>query len=123
MDILDSVDTIGYTPSSLLLEDRSPTPSAVKFGLYVKTHEIRQLEHSLTQVMLLPKKDQMDWLEEHEVFVSNLLDSFVSDSTLALDGLQLDSEALQLSIEYVTVLRDVMNTIRSLFSDRTSLMS
>lgn len=123
MDILDTVDTVGLSSTSALLEDHPSSPSAVKFGLYVKTHEIKQLEESLRQVMLLPKKDQMAWLEEHETFVSNLLDSFVTDSTLALDGLQLDSEALQLSIEFVTVLRDVMNTIRSLFSDRTTLMS
>jgi hypothetical protein len=122
MDIVDSLDSVNSS-SSLLLQDQPTSPAAVKFGLFVKTHEIKQLEESLKQVLLMPKQDQMAWLEEHETFVGNLLDSFVTDSTLALDGLQLDNEALQLSIEFVTVLRDVMNTIRSLFNDRTNLMS
>jgi hypothetical protein len=120
MDLNDSV--VSHSAFSLVT-DQPSNPAAVKFGLYVKTHEIRQIEQSLRQIMLLPKTRQRKWLTDHEAHLSELLDSFVSDSTLALDGLQLDGEALELSIEFVTVLRDVMNTIRSLFSDRTNLTS
>lgn len=99
------------------------TPSSVKFGLYVKTHEMRQLESSLKQILLLPKNQREEWLNDHEEYVNELLDGFVSDSTVALDGLQLDQEAMQLSVEFVTSLRDVMNTLRGILEDAKNLNS
>ncbi len=120
---MDLTDTVASPTAFFPMIEKSGNSAAVKFGLYVKTHEIRQIEESLRQVMLLPKTNQRRWLADHEGYISELLDSFVSDSTLALDGIQLDGEALELSIEFVTVLRDVMNTIRSLFSDRNTLTS
>lgn len=116
--IFDSVSTL----SEPLVSDYAQ-PAAVKFNLFVKTHEIKQLDTSLRHVLLLPAKDRQIWLDEHEEFVNNLLDGFVNDSTLALDGLQLDTEALQLSIDFVTSLRDVMNTLRGILNDAHSLSS
>ncbi len=120
MDMTDSITS--SSPFSLMAHP-SGNSAAVKFGLYVKTHEIKQIDQSLRHILLLPKKAQRQWLTDHEEYVTDLLDSFVSDSTLALDGLQLDGEALELSIEFVTVLRDVMNTIRGLFIEKDTISS
>lgn len=98
-------------------------PASVKFELYVKTHEIKQIGLSLEQIMLLPKKQRHAWVQDHETLVNEMLDNFLQDSALALDGLQLDGEAVQLSIEYVTALRDTMNTLRGILDEARSLAS
>jgi len=108
--------------SDFIFQDHSQ-PGSVKFGLYVKTHEIKQLDSSLRQILLMPKLERQAWINEHEEVVNDLLDSFVSDSGMALEGLQLDSEALQLSIEFVTSLRDVMNTLRGIINESSTLSS
>jgi hypothetical protein len=116
--VFDTIPTLSeplFSPQS--------QPAAVKFSLYVKTHEIKQLDSSLRHVLLMPVKDRQAWLEEHENFVNDLLEGFSNDSTMALDGLQLDPEALQLSIDFVTSLRDVMNTLRGILDDAQSLSS
>jgi len=109
--------------TSLFGSPQDAPAGAVKFGLYVKTREMKQLEESLKHILLLPKTEREVWLQDHEVLVNDLLESFVSDSTLALDGLQLDPEAMKLSVDFVTTLRDVMNTLRGILEDAHSLSS
>ena len=116
-------DSITSNSPLVMLGERASSPAAIKFGLFVKNQEIHQIEASLRHVTLMSNRDKQLWLSEHETFVNDLLDNFVEDSTLALDGLQLDGEALQLSIEFVSGLRNVMNTIRSLFNDNYHLPS
>lgn len=116
--VFDTIPTL----SEPLFQNQAP-PAAVKFSLYVKAHEIKQLDASLRQVLLMSNRDRQTWLNEHEEFVNELLETFVNDSTLALDGLQLDTEALQLSIDFVTNLRDVMNTLRGILNDAHSMSS
>lgn len=114
-------------PSSTLFDwntvGATTQPGSVKFGLYVKTHEMKQLERSLKQILLLPKHERDLWLSDHEGYVDELLESFVNDSAYALDGLQLDAEAMQLSVEFVTSLRDIMNTLRGILEEARSLNS
>lgn len=98
-------------------------PSSLKFGLFVKTHEMRSLEESLRQVVVMPRAERMKWLMEHQDFVNDILDSYIADSVLALDGLQLDSEGMRLAIEFVTELRDVMNVLRSIIDSTRSFSS
>lgn len=98
-------------------------PSSLKFGLYVKTHEMKSLEETLQHVVVLSRSERQEWLLEHQDYVNDLLDSFISDSVLALDGLHLDSEAMELSIEFVTSLRDVMNMLRTIIDSTQTLSS
>jgi len=116
--VFDTIPTL----SEPLFRDQVQ-PATVKFSLYVKTHEIKQLDDSLRQVLLLSSQERQIWVGEHEGFVNELLETFVNDSNLALDGLQLDPEALQLSIDFVTSLRDVMNTLRGIIDDAQVLTS
>ncbi len=97
-------------------------PSSLKFGLYLKIREMTSFEASLRQAVLLPRQQRQKWLMEQEDFVNELLDSFIADSALALDGLHLDSEAMALSIEFVTKLRDVMNMLKSII-DSTKMVT
>lgn len=98
-------------------------PGSLKFGLYIKTHEMKSLENSLQQVVLMPRNRRQEWLTEHQDFVNDLLDGFVADSVVALDGLNLDTEAMELATEFVTRLRDVMNMLRSIIESSRTLES
>ena len=84
---------------------------------------MKQIEATLRDVMLLPHDQRTEWLENNEDMINDMLETFVNDSALALDGLQLDPEALQLSMEYVTSLRDLMTTMRSILDDSRKLNS
>lgn len=95
----------------------------MKFGLFVKTRELKQLQASLREVLLMNGDKRNEWLQSNETLINEMLEDFVSDSTLALDGIQLDSEALQMSMEYVSSLRDVMTTMRSIMDDSRTLTS
>jgi hypothetical protein len=93
------------------------SPASVKFSLYVKTQEIKQIAENLERVLLMPRKERVSWVQEHQDMVQDLLDSFVNDSVLALDGLQLDSEAMKLSVDFITNLRDAINTVQGILRD------
>lgn len=111
------------TMSDTLFLADTISPEEVKFGLFVKTHETRQIAQTLEHIMLLPPNKRIKWAEEYHDFLDDLLDSFLDDSMLAMDGLQLDQEALNLSAELVTTIREVMTTLQAILSDARTLES
>lgn len=90
--------------------------ASVKFDLYVKSREIQQISNSLKRLMLLPAEQRQTWLDENEGMVAELMDSFMDDSVLAMDGLQLDKESMDLSVKLVTEMRNAMDMIHRMFS-------
>src|SRR3990167_4486913 len=82
---------------------------SIKFDLYVKAAEIKQIADSLENVVLLPEKKRKQWLESHEELIKDLMESFMDDSMLAMDGMYLDPEASKLSVELVSNMRNAMN--------------
>lgn len=108
-----------HSLSQAVMDDENN--DSVKFNLFIKTNEIKQIIDSLQSVMLLPKKDREKWVTDHEEHVNRLLDTFMNDASLALDGLYLDNEALKLSMDYVTSLRDAMNTLHSILYEHRKL--
>ena len=99
------------------------SPEVLKFDLFVKSREIKQIVGSLQQILLLPAKEKSTWIKMHEAMIGDLMDSFMDDSILAMDGLQLDQESMNLSVELVTHMRDAMNMINSIFSEQKRLVS
>ena len=59
----------------------------------------------------------------NEHSTTELLDSFVQDASLALDGLYLDKEAMKLSMDFVIHLRDAMNALNSIMRDTSKIKS
>lgn len=101
----------------------SDSVESLKFDLYVKSKEISQIVGSLKYVMLLPATERKKWISTNESMMMELMDSFIDDSVLAMDGLQLDQESMNLSVELVTNMRDAMNMINNIFSGRKKLKS
>jgi hypothetical protein len=109
--------------SSLSQFDASKSPASLKFGIFLKTHEIQQIEQALQPVLLMTKKQRQAWVKENQSLIDQLLDTFVEDAQAALDGLDLDAEGLKLSVEFVTSLRNVMNVLQTILYDQGSITS
>lgn len=90
--------------------------ASVKFDLYVKSREIQQISDSLKQLMLMSVEERQTWLDENEGMVAELMDSFMDDSVLAMDGLQLDKESMDLSVKLVTEMRNAMDMIHRMLA-------
>jgi hypothetical protein len=93
----------------------------VKFDLYLKIREIKQISGFLQKILLLTRDRRSIWLKENEDMVNQLMDSFLTDSTLALDGMQLDSEAMKMSVELMASLKNVFNILQTVVKDNKRL--
>ncbi len=82
-----------------------PGPDLVKQELFVRTHYIEGLTKEFEKVSLLPSKKRIEWVEENEQLLSNVLDKLMFDSDLAMDGMKLDTQTMALSADFVTKLR------------------
>ncbi len=98
----------------------SPGSDELAFDLFVKIREIQQITDSLKQVSLLPTSKRQAWIHDHEPIINDMMESFMQDTLLVMDGMQLDGETTKLSIELITSMRDAMNIIGSMFADRSS---
>lgn len=83
--------------------------NAIKFDIYVKLRELKQIGEGFKQLSGLPETDRISWLTEHESFLSEMMDSFLNETMGTIDGVALDSETLELSVELVSTMRDTMN--------------
>src|SRR5690606_3269988 len=78
----------------------------IKFDIYVKIRELKQISEGLHRIHSLPKKEKETWLSDNESFMSEMMESVLQETMGTIDGIQLDSEALELSVELVSTMRD-----------------
>lgn len=90
-----------------------------KFDLYLKVREISQIYTLLQQVLHKKKSEQKVWAKENQEMVENMMDSFMNESVLVLDGMQLDEESMQLSIDLMEKLRFTLTAVQDLLPLRT----
>ncbi len=86
----------------------------VAFDLYLKNRELKQINSFLREISLWDRQIRLSWLADNQDVLDQLVDSFMEDSSLVFHGIKLQGEALQLSVELVTSLREAMTVIRSL---------
>lgn len=86
----------------------------VAFDLYLKNRELKQINSFLRKISLWDRQIRLRWLADNQDVLDQLVDSFMEDSNLVFHGIKLQGEALQLSVELVTSLREAMTVIRSL---------
>jgi lipid II:glycine glycyltransferase (peptidoglycan interpeptide bridge formation enzyme) len=104
--------------------DLDPVDSeAIKFDLYVKNRELQQISESLRTIMLMPTKERKKWAEQYHDVIEDLMDSFADDSMLAMDGIQLDDESMDLSTELVTNLKSTMSMIQDMLAETNTARS
>jgi len=89
----------------------------VKFDLYLKSREIKQISQLLQKTLPLQKAQRQQWIEENEDFINQLLNSFMDDSMMVLDGIKMDTETMELSVNLISDLRDAVTIIQNLLHD------
>ena len=108
--------------TSLKFISSVPT-SSVKFTLYLKTHELREISKVLENVILLPEKERKAWAKEHGEIINKAMDSFVQESNATLSELTFDDETLALSKELIISLRDTVDMIHGILFEGRKLSS
>jgi hypothetical protein len=82
---------------------------------------VRQINSSLQKILLWNKSRREAWLDDNQEVIDQLMDTFIQDSTMILDGVRLQGEALQLSVDLMTNLREATTVIKSLVRGKNSL--
>jgi uncharacterized protein YhdP len=87
----------------------------IKFDLFVQTRRVKQIYQALTSLLRQSfNSQQEDWLIDNKEIVDQLLDDLLDDSLLVLDGVQMDDESKNLSVELMTNIRETVTIINTL---------
>lgn len=110
-------------PDSLtaMAQDENTPNAQIKFDLYRKEKEIREISRILRNLSLKGTDEHREWLQENEELVSDLAEEFVDESLYKLDGAQLDSETLELSVQVMTSLRETLGLFQAIISSDREL--
>lgn len=95
----------------------------LKFNLYLRSREMREIVLNLEKVMLKKKTERDLFVIENKTFIDALMKTFVNDSNLTLEGMQMDQETAQLSMQLATDLRKSISLINALFYHNEGLTS
>jgi len=87
----------------------------IKFHLFLKSRELKQISLALQRVMLKEKSERQAWVEENQKIIENLVKVFSEDSSLSLDAMSMDDEAAVLSLELADNLKKTISIINTLF--------
>jgi len=113
--LLDDLDL----SNSVSVEDRAN----LKFNLYLRSREIKQIVFYLEKVMLKKKSERDSFINENRSIIESLMKIFVESSNLTLEGMQLDQESVQLSMQLAVDLRKSISLINALLYSGIGLAS
>jgi len=105
----------------LFLPPLQLSPNQVKTELFAGIHQLAGMTNQLENIMLLPRKQRDSWVKQNRDRLNQLIDRLSEHSQIALKGVDGDMQTMQLSMEYVSHLRDVMNVMHSIFYGKKSL--
>lgn len=84
-----------------------------KFDLYLKTREIDKIHDIIESVLEKSRSEQKYWFSENQEVIADMLDSFMLDSVSILDGVRLDPESMQLSVQLMEKLKSTMRMMQT----------
>jgi hypothetical protein len=113
--LLDDLDL----QSPVLIEDQAD----LKFNLYLRSREMNQIVLYLEKVMLKKKSERDIFVSENKASIESLMKVFIDDSNLTLEGMQIDQESANLSMQLAMDLRKSISLINALFYGVTGLAS
>ncbi|MBD3250657.1 MAG: hypothetical protein GF381_03765 [Candidatus Pacebacteria bacterium] len=93
----------------------------IKFDLFLQSRRVKQISSSLQQLSTKSKQEQLEWLSLNPDLVEQLMDTLLEDSMLALDGVTLDGESMNLSIELISDIRQTVGLVNSLMGFQDSV--
>ncbi len=84
------------------LEDDS---KRVKFDIFVQLRKVKQITQALDRALLQNQTQERLWLVEHQDVIDSFLTDLLDSSILVLDGVQLDDEGIDLSLDLMQDIR------------------
>ncbi len=95
----------------------------LKFSLYLRAREMRQIVLYLEKLILKKKVARDLFVKENKAIFDTLVPTFVDNSNFSIEGVKLDQESIQLSMQMAMDLRKVMPLINALFYGVVGLAS
>ena len=95
----------------ILVEDQAD----LKFNLFLRSREMKQIVVYLEKVMLKKKSERELFVSENKALIESLMKVFVDDSNLSIEGMQMDKESAKLSMQLAMDLRKSISLINALF--------
>jgi hypothetical protein len=90
-------------------------PAAVKFDLYLRLREVKQISQQLEKIAKKSELERSTFVEENKIFLESLMNLMLQDSNLSLEGIRLDQEAAELSMQLAMDIRQTLSMINHLF--------
>jgi hypothetical protein len=112
------LDTLNLQ-SPVLIEDQAD----LKFNLFLRSREMKQIALHLEKVMLKKKSERDLFASENKAFIDSLMKTFVDNSNLSIEGMQMDKEAADLSMQMAMDVRKSISLINALFYGVDGLVS
>ncbi len=111
-----SVKVKHRSSNSLLMNylDSSDRDQETKFDLYVQSRKVRQIAAALDQFTKTTSLVDSQWFLDDQAFISQLVDELLDDSLLVLDGVQLDSEAVELSVSLMSDIKRALSVVEQI---------
>ncbi len=103
----------------VLIEDQAD----LKFNLFLRSREMKQIALHLEKVMLKKKSERDLFVSENKAFIDSLMKTFVDNSNLSIEGMQMDKEAADLSMQMAIDVRKSISLINALFYGVDGLVS
>lgn len=85
-----------------------------KFKLFLRSREIKQVLGYLEKIMLKKKSERDVLINENREAIDSLVKSLIDDSNLTLEGMQMDQEIANLSMQLALDLRKSISLINAL---------
>ncbi len=99
-------------------QHHATSPESMKFDLFLKAREVKQLAEVLQGLSTKSKTERLDWLRQNENLVGGLVDTFTDESLSTLEGASMDREMMKLSMEMMSNLRRALLMLDGLFYDK-----
>lgn len=87
----------------------------VKFDLYLKIREIKQISLYLESILSLDSNKREKFVIDNKEMLEDLLDNLFDESITIVDGASLDKEAMNLTISLIQTVRNTVTVIQNLY--------
>lgn len=103
------------------IDDDNPISDQVRFNLYRKEKEIKEISQILRELAQKKRSEQRQWLRENEDLMFDLAEDFVDESLYTLDGAEMDHETLEMSVQVMSQLRQTLGLFQTVLNNDDEL--
>ncbi len=91
----------------------------VKFDLYLQFRRVKQITAALDKLCFGTESQDINWLQQNSEFINDLVEELLDGSLLVLDGVNLDKESFQLSLELMEQIKQALVRVQQITEEET----